>query len=102
MYREDGALLIQGEDKEKFEKCRCGDIIGMILDVDVGRHSRNAGVLVFMLNAAVQGACSVPKKPLFISVLLYGGDRTKLRRRPLEEAPSEAIQALSGPLIGLA
>jgi hypothetical protein len=60
----------------------------MLLDVDTG-------AVVFLLNGEVQGACRVPLQPWLLTTSLdKEGDRLELRKRPLPEAPYEALAVL--------
>jgi len=91
-HHEQGALhagrerqLVQGKN---FGHVKDGDVIGMLLDVD-------AGGVAFCLNGVVQGACVVPKAPLFLTTSLDDQeDHVELRKLPAAEAPSGAQEAL--------
>lgn len=90
-----GALHAPREHQllQDFDGVASGDIIGMLLDVD---H----GVLVFLLNGAIQGTCRVPaRQPLFLSTSLdRAGDHVELRKPLLADIPQSATQALEALL----
>lgn len=75
--------------RKRFDHVKDGDVIGMLLDVDVG------GV-AFSVNGVVQGGCAVPKAPLFVTTCLdEQGDHVELRKPPLSAAPPGAREALA-------
>jgi len=79
--------------QEEFEHVKNGDVIGMLVDVD-------EGALVFVLNQTVQGACVVPKQPLYLSTSPdEKDDRVELRKLPVADAPAAALEAIKGPLL---
>jgi len=87
------SLHANGYAVTQFDMVSDGDVIGMLLDVD-------RGALVFMLNGKLQGACEVPREPLYINTHLDAkGDRVELTKPPLEEVPQEALDALEGPFL---
>eukprot|EP00746_Dinoflagellata_sp_MGD_P162501 gnl/MRDRNA2_/MRDRNA2_90090_c0_seq1.p1 gnl/MRDRNA2_/MRDRNA2_90090_c0~~gnl/MRDRNA2_/MRDRNA2_90090_c0_seq1.p1 ORF type:complete len:338 (-),score=73.93 gnl/MRDRNA2_/MRDRNA2_90090_c0_seq1:107-985(-) len=87
------ALHANGYAVTEFNKPVNGDVIGMIVDAD-------RGALAFMLNGKLQGACEVPKCPLYIFTHLdQQGDHVQLMKLPLDEAPQEALDALHGPFL---
>jgi len=79
----------------RFAHVASGDVIGLVLDVD-------EGAAAFALNGALQGACAVPREPLYLTTSLdRAQDRVELRKPPLADAPPEALAALAGPLLGV-
>merc|ERR1712032_498502 len=80
----DHGALHQGAERNatrRFAHAASGDVIGMLFDAD-------QALVGFTLNGKVQGACVVPKCPLYLTTCLdREGDRVELRKRPLEEAP---------------
>jgi hypothetical protein len=73
----------------QYAKVDSGDSVGMLLDVDTG-------AVVFLLNGELQGACQVPPlQPWLLTTSLdTEGDRLELRKKPLAEAPDEALATL--------
>jgi len=70
-----------------------GSVIGLLIDVD-------EGAVVFMHNGEIQGACEVPKVPLYVSTCPdRPGDRVELRKLSPADAGPAALAALKGPLI---
>eukprot|EP00928_Gymnodinium_smaydae_P044136 TRINITY_DN2945_c1_g3_i1.p1 TRINITY_DN2945_c1_g3~~TRINITY_DN2945_c1_g3_i1.p1 ORF type:complete len:280 (+),score=28.64 TRINITY_DN2945_c1_g3_i1:72-911(+) len=58
-----------------------GDVIGMFVDMDEGR-------LVFTLNGEVQGACGVPRRPMYLTTCLDRiEDHVELRKVSVYDAP---------------
>eukprot|EP00812_Abedinium_dasypus_P008650 NODE_2397_length_943_cov_252.629505.p2 GENE.NODE_2397_length_943_cov_252.629505~~NODE_2397_length_943_cov_252.629505.p2 ORF type:complete len:307 (-),score=75.62 NODE_2397_length_943_cov_252.629505:6-842(-) len=89
-----GALEMDRERNrvQRFEHVVSGDVIGLLLDADRGR-------LAFTLNGRVQGACAVPRVPLYLSTTLdVEGDCVELRKPALRDAPAGALERLEGQL----
>eukprot|EP00403_Amphidinium_massartii_P026402 CAMPEP_0178390230 /NCGR_PEP_ID=MMETSP0689_2-20121128/10538_1 /TAXON_ID=160604 /ORGANISM="Amphidinium massartii, Strain CS-259" /LENGTH=363 /DNA_ID=CAMNT_0020010731 /DNA_START=10 /DNA_END=1101 /DNA_ORIENTATION=+ len=76
-----------------FRSVNDGDVIGMLLDVDLG-------ALVFLCNGEVQGGCEIPKHvPLYLSTCVDRlDDHVELRKLPLDSVPQPAIEALTSAL----
>merc|ERR1712039_1035310 len=74
---------------KSFGHVKDGDTIGMLVDVDQG------GV-AFSLNGVVQGACRVPKVPLYVTTCLdREEDQVELRKPPLALVPEGAVEVLA-------
>merc|ERR1711920_16626 len=74
---------------KSFGHVKDGDTIGMLVDVDQG------GV-AFSLNGVVQGACRVPKVPLYVTTCLdREEDHVELDKPPVASAPVEAAEILA-------
>lgn len=91
-YSDSGALHAPREHKKMhaYQHVKDGNVIGMLLDAEGGR-------LAFALNGKFQGACAVPKRPLYLSTSLdMEEDHVELRRVGLEDAPIslDALRAL--------
>lgn len=91
-----GALQAQGRAVTEFTKLsRSGDVIGMLVDLD-------SGALAFDLNGKLQGACAIPKQPMYVITHVdTPRDRVELRKLSLEESPPANLEALSGALLEL-
>jgi len=89
-----GALHAQGRAVKEFKKLQPrGDIIGMLVDLDVG-------AVAFDLNGELQGACAVPKEPLWVLTHLdTKRDRVELEKPSLVDAPPANLDALTGALL---
>lgn len=73
-----------------------GDVLGMLVDL-------NQGAVAFDLNGRLQGACPVPKQPLYILTHLdTPDDRVELRKPSLQEVPPANLEALKGALLDVA
>jgi hypothetical protein len=89
-----GALHAGGRAVKKFKKLQPqGDVIGMLVDLDVG-------AVAFDLNGELQGACAVPKEPLWVLTALdTKRDRVELEKPSLADAPPANLDALTGALL---
>lgn len=89
-----GALHVNGRAITEFRKPRPeGDVIGMLVDMDVGR-------VAFDLNGDLQGACAVIQEPLWLITHVDDPvDRVELQKPSLEQAPEASVEALHGPLL---
>jgi len=91
-----GALHAEGKAVAKFQTLAPeGDVIGMLADM-------GAGAIAFDLNGVLQGACPIPRgAPLWVFSTLSGTlrDHLELRKPSVNEAPSESLAALGGPLL---
>jgi len=89
-----GALHADGRAVKQFRKLQPhGDVIGMLVDLELG-------AVAFDLNGELQGACAVPKEPLWVLTHLDAkGDRVELQKAPLKDAPPASIQALTRALL---
>lgn len=86
-----GALHAPRERVEmcEFEFVSNGDVIGLLLDAD-------KAIAVFLRNGIVQGGCTVPKSPLFLTTCLdEKDDHVVLSKPALAEVPQEAFQELA-------
>lgn len=75
---------------KQMQHVKDGDVIGMLLDAD-------EGILVFMLNGNVEGACAVTTEPLYLSTSLdVENDSVELRKPPVATSPLDlaAVRAL--------
>lgn len=91
-----GALHAKGKAVKEFVKLKKnGDIIGMLVDLD-------RGAVAFSLNGDLQGACEVPKQPLWVITHVdTPSDVVELRKPCLDDAPPANIEALQGALIDI-
>lgn len=89
-----GSLHAEGHAVKDFEKVKpTGDVIGMLVDLDSGK-------VAFELNGRVQGACAIPRRPLWcFTVVDTPHDHVELRKLPLDEADAQSISALNGALL---
>lgn len=89
-----GALHAEGRAVKEFKKLqRQGDVIGMLVDMDVG-------AVAFDLNGELQGACAVPRQPLWVLTHLdTPRDRVELEKPSLADAPPANLDALTGALL---
>lgn len=89
-----GALHADGRAVKEFKKLKQeGDIIGMLVDLD-------QGAIAFDLNGELQGACEIPKVPLW--VITHPDterDHIELRKPCLADAPPANLHALKGSLL---
>ncbi|CAK0822227.1 unnamed protein product [Prorocentrum cordatum] len=78
----------------QYARVNRGDSIGMLLDVDTG-------AIVFLLNGEVQGGCRVPpQQPWLLTTSLDAeGDRLELRKRPVPDAPDDALVVLQQDML---
>mmetsp|Transcript_24887 Transcript_24887/g.45685 ORF Transcript_24887/g.45685 Transcript_24887/m.45685 type:complete len:359 (-) Transcript_24887:238-1314(-) len=92
------ASLHAGEERNAvklFASVGDGDVIGMLVDIDLGS-------LIFLCNGEVQGGCKIPQQPMYLSTCLDRmEDHVELRKLPLSQAPPQAIEALNGTLYPL-
>lgn len=91
-----GALHAKGKAVKEFAKLkREGDIIGMLVDLE-------RGAVAFSLNGELQGACEVPKQPLWVLTHVdTPKDVVELRKPCLDDAPPAHLEALQGALIDI-
>merc|ERR1712051_379472 len=92
-----GALHAQGKAVIEFEKLQPrGDVIGMLVDVDVG-------AIAFDLNGKLQGAFPIPTgTPLWVVTCVdTKKDDVELRKPSLEDAPPQNLAALTGALLDI-
>eukprot|EP00442_Polarella_glacialis_P003772 CAMPEP_0115091666 /NCGR_PEP_ID=MMETSP0227-20121206/26255_1 /TAXON_ID=89957 /ORGANISM="Polarella glacialis, Strain CCMP 1383" /LENGTH=306 /DNA_ID=CAMNT_0002483235 /DNA_START=105 /DNA_END=1025 /DNA_ORIENTATION=+ len=91
-----GALHAEGHAVVEFQKLNpSGDVIGMLVDCDVG-------ALAFELNGTVQGACKIPKEPLYVLTHMdQSKDKVELRKPPLPDAPQASLEALKGAMLDI-
>jgi len=91
-----GALHAQGKAVKEFQKLRkSGDTIGMLVDLE-------RGAVAFSLNGDVQGACAIPKEPLWVITHVdTRNDVVELRKPCLDDAPPAHLEALQGALIDI-
>jgi len=82
-----GCLQIDGVKSEPWKSVGSGDVIGMVVDVD-------ARSVAFSCNGEVQGACRTPAGPLYLLTHVDDPlDYVELRRRLIEDAPSDLLEA---------
>jgi len=84
-----GALHARAERRSiaKFAHVKDGDTIGMLLHT--GMH-----LLAFTLNGVLQGACTIPAEPMYLSTVLdVEEDSVELRKQAVEDFPV-AIESL--------
>merc|ERR1712241_220436 len=92
----EGALH-EGRERHKargkhFAHVRDGDVIGMTLDL-------HRGGVAFSLNGELQGACLVPKAPLYVTTCLDKlEDHVELRKPALDVTPPGAAEAIAKAL----
>lgn len=91
-----GALQAQGIAVKEFDKLRqSGDIIGMLVDLE-------SGALAFDLNGKLQGACAIPRQPMYILTHVdTPRDHVELRKPSLADAPPANLEALTGALLDI-
>lgn len=89
-----GALHAEGRAVKEFKKVSpSGDTIGMLVDLD-------AGAIAFDLNGELQGACAIPKVPLWVLTHVdTSRDKVELRKPSLMETPPANLEALKGALL---
>jgi len=90
-----GCLHAEGRAVKQFRKLKPhGDVIGMLVDLE-------RAAIAFELNGELQGACAIPKAtPLWVLTHMdEPEDHVELVKLPLQDAPQESIQALSGALL---
>lgn len=76
-----------------FESVSSGDTIGIVIDMHVG-------VIAFLLNGVVQGACGILRQPLYLTTSPdTANDYIELRKPPLADVPPAAMEALKGVLL---
>eukprot|EP00933_Yihiella_yeosuensis_P033651 TRINITY_DN27305_c0_g1_i1.p1 TRINITY_DN27305_c0_g1~~TRINITY_DN27305_c0_g1_i1.p1 ORF type:complete len:913 (-),score=211.69 TRINITY_DN27305_c0_g1_i1:175-2913(-) len=83
-------LHVDGQARADFQHVVDGDTIGLLIDAD-------RWAVAYLRNREFQGACALSggRGPLFILAHLDAADDlVELRKIPLEEAPSEAVEAL--------
>merc|ERR1712217_800835 len=86
----------EGRAVKEFKKLKpMGDVIGMLVDLDLEKPA-----VAFDLNGELQGACEVPKEPLWVVTHLdTEKDRVELEKPSLVDAPPANLDALSGALL---
>lgn len=89
-----GALHAQGRAVKEFVSLKQqGDIIGMLVDLD-------KGAIAFDLNGELQGACEIPKVPLWVITHPdTSRDHIELRKPCLDDAPPANLDALKSSLL---
>eukprot|EP00446_Apocalathium_sp_SHHI-4_P023591 CAMPEP_0177251262 /NCGR_PEP_ID=MMETSP0367-20130122/53863_1 /TAXON_ID=447022 ORGANISM="Scrippsiella hangoei-like, Strain SHHI-4" /NCGR_SAMPLE_ID=MMETSP0367 /ASSEMBLY_ACC=CAM_ASM_000362 /LENGTH=377 /DNA_ID=CAMNT_0018704165 /DNA_START=59 /DNA_END=1192 /DNA_ORIENTATION=- len=90
-----GCLHAKGRAVKEFKKLKpCGDVIGMLVDLD-------RAAIAFELNGELQGACAIPKDtPLWVLTHVdTPRDHVELVKLSLQDAPQESIEGLSGALL---
>jgi len=91
-----GALHANGKAVKEFAKLmKEGDVIGMLADME-------KGAVAFSLNGELQGACEIPKCPLWVLTHLdTRQDCVELRKPCLDDAPPANLEALQGALLDI-
>lgn len=89
-----GALHANGRAVKEFASLKEeGDVIGMLVDLD-------QGAIAFDLNGELQGACEIPKVPLWVITHVdTARDHVELRKPCLDDAPPANLDALRGSLL---
>jgi len=79
----------EGRHTRTFAHVTDGAVVGMALDMD-------RGGVVFSLDGRLQGACRVPKVPLFVTTTLdVPEDRVELRKPSMDHAPPGSLEAIT-------
>lgn len=91
-----GSLHALGRAVKEFKKLtKEGDIIGMLVDFE-------RGAVAFDLNGELQGACEIPKEPLWVITHVdTENDHVELRKLDLEKTPPANLDALQGALLNI-